>query len=433
MKHISIPVDQSCEFIEIAPSSNPLISKCLIKVCYVDDNPNRNGTVISKETAKKLAQGLPGSPIVGLFNAELGDFEEHNKILKFENGEWKLSDLTQPYGFVDVHAKVWFQKFVDDFQIEREYLVTEGYIWTGRYPETQRIIEKGNNQSMELDEKSLQGQWTKDENGHPRFFIINDGLISALCVLGENEEPCFEGSQINVNFSLGNTFYSMMEELKEIYNKGGLTSMDNVLENNVTVEETAEVVEETVEVVEEEVVVEETVEEEVVTSEENFVDNNGQEYCDNSEIEVEEVVETYSLEEIPEYQTLLADYAALQDSFNTLQESYSALETEVGSLREFKATIDTQTKQNMINSFYMLSEEDKKDVQDNIASYSLEEIESKLAVICVRNKVNFSLNEDTEETQEVTTFSIEQNAQEDSSDVPGWCKVADQVQKDLSI
>jgi hypothetical protein len=29
--------------------------------------------------------------------------------------------------------------------------MTEGYIWTGQYPEAKRIVERGNNQSMELD------------------------------------------------------------------------------------------------------------------------------------------------------------------------------------------------------------------------------------------------------------------------------------------
>lgn len=405
MKHISIPIDQSCEFINLVPQSNPLISKCLIKVCYVDDeNPNRNMSVISKETAKKLAKGLPGSPIVGFYNQEKGDFEEHNKILRLENGEWKLSDSTKPYGFVDINAKVWFQKFLDDYQVEREYLVTEGYIWTGRYPESKRVIDKGNNQSMELDEKTLQGQWTKDSNDKPRFFIINDGLISALCILGEEEEPCFEGSQIKVNFSLDNTFYSMMEELKEIYNKGGLSDME---QNNLPVEEIQQ---------EEEVAVEETI-----------VDENGQETSNESEIVVEETVKTYSLEEIPEYQTLLNDYNALQESFNTLQNQYSTLTEEVNELRTFKNGIDTQQKQAMIDSFYMLSAEDKQEVQDNIASYSLDEIESKLAVLCVRNKVSFNLEN---EEEVATTFSINDTVVEDS-DVPGWCKAADRVQKEL--
>ena len=29
--------------------------------------------------------------------------------------------------------------------VEREYLMTEGYLWTKQYPECQRIIDKGNN------------------------------------------------------------------------------------------------------------------------------------------------------------------------------------------------------------------------------------------------------------------------------------------------
>jgi hypothetical protein len=45
--------------------------------------------------------------------------------------------------------------------------MTEGYIWTGQYPEASRIITKGNNQSMELDEKTLDATWTKDGNGEP--------------------------------------------------------------------------------------------------------------------------------------------------------------------------------------------------------------------------------------------------------------------------
>jgi hypothetical protein len=48
-------------------------------VCYVSDKPNRNKSIITKETAKQLANSLPGSPIVGFFNEYSKDFEEHNK------------------------------------------------------------------------------------------------------------------------------------------------------------------------------------------------------------------------------------------------------------------------------------------------------------------------------------------------------------------
>lgn len=68
MKHTSVKMDAPIEFLHIEPL-NPLISKCQIKVCYVDDEPNRNRSVITKETMKELANSLPGCPIVGFFNS----------------------------------------------------------------------------------------------------------------------------------------------------------------------------------------------------------------------------------------------------------------------------------------------------------------------------------------------------------------------------
>lgn len=125
----SIKLNMPCEMINITPM-NPLISKCQIKVCYVSDEPNRNGSIITKEVARDMANSLPGSPIVGYFNEETGDFEEHNRALEISDGEFKLVDTTRPYGFVDLGAKVWFQKFQEGEEV-REYLMTEGFLWTG--------------------------------------------------------------------------------------------------------------------------------------------------------------------------------------------------------------------------------------------------------------------------------------------------------------
>ena len=111
--HKSVKLDTPVEFINITPL-NPLISKCQIKVCYVDDKPNRNGSVITKETAKQMANSLPGCPIVGFYNETKGDFEEHNRVIDISNGKFEIKDTTRPYGFVDLSAKVWFQKFLDD-------------------------------------------------------------------------------------------------------------------------------------------------------------------------------------------------------------------------------------------------------------------------------------------------------------------------------
>ena len=72
----------------------------------------------------------------------------------------------------------------------------------------------------------------------------------------------------------------------------------------------------------------------------------------------------------------------------------------------------------------MLSDEDKKDVREHMSEYSLEDIESKLCVICVKNKVNFekeNLDENNnkveEENSAVATFNIDNN---EGSNIPAW-------------
>ena len=87
--------------------------------------------------------------------------------------------------------------------------MTEGWLWTKQYKECQRCIDKGNNHSMELDEDTLDAHWTEDNNGMPEFFIINEAIISKLCILGDEEEPCFEGSTITkptIEFSFDDGF-----------------------------------------------------------------------------------------------------------------------------------------------------------------------------------------------------------------------------------
>jgi len=82
-------------------------------------------------------------------------------------------------------------------------------------------------------------------------------------------------------------------------------------------------------------------------------------------------------------------------------------------------------KDDLIDQFYMLSEADKKEVVENKEKYTLDEIKSKLAVICFEKKVNFNLEnssnfeEEKKETEEpVTTFNIKDT--EDS--IPEWVR-----------
>ena len=417
MEHTSIAVNSPIEIIDVTPL-NPLISKCQIKVCYVGDEPNRNGSVITKAVAMDMAKSLPGCPIVGFYNETKGDFEAHNQIIDVSNGEWRFKDTTQAYGFVDLNAKVWFQKFMDD-GVEHEYLMTEGYLWTEQWPEAKRVIEKGNNQSMELYEPTLDGFWSESDNGEPSFFIINEALISKLCILGEDVEPCFEGAQITrVQFSFDEGFqtklFNMMEQVKEMTKEGGTDSVEDVKAPEMD----EQVVEE--EIVEEPEVVEEEapeVEEAPAVAEEEVAPEEAQpeQVDEQPEQEIEDKKIEYNLEEVQEYIELQSKYEDLETKYNNMKAEYE-------QLVEFKKVADRKEKQEMIDRFYMLTDEEKKDVIDNIDSYSVDDIEAKLSVICVRNKVSFDLDDDKDE-KPTNTFNLQDDGIVDDM-TPSWIKAA---------
>lgn len=444
MQHISI-ASSPMELVEITPI-NPLISRCVIKVCYVGDEPNRNGSIITKEVASKMANSLPGSPIVGFYNETKEDFEEHNAIIDISNGEWKFKDTTRPYGFVDLNAKVWFQKFIDD-EVEHEYLCTEGYLWTGQYPEVKRVIEQGNNQSMELDEEHTKGSWTFDDNQYYDFFIINEAVISKLCILGEDVEPCFEGARIDgfdkMQFSLDDGFknkvYSLIEQMKNI-----LTEEDNPMpaDPEQLEEEVAEEAAEAEAPAEEESdnpspeetqeEPEQAAEEEPASEEEHKEEDLVEEPAtDAEESEDESAPVNYTLDEIPEYVELTNKYNEAQETITSLQNTINELNGTIAELTNYKLSVEKDKKINLINTFYMLSDEDKKDVFDNIDTYSLDDIEAKLSVICVRKKVSFGLDEHSNLPE--TTVNIEEaGAPEGDSTAPAWFQRARAVEKEMS-
>ena len=70
----------------------------------------------------------------------------------------------------------------------------------------------------------------------------------------------------------------------------------------------------------------------------------------------------------------------------------------------------------------MLTDEDKKDVIENKSQYSLEEIEAKLSVICVRNKVSFTQNEEVKEEAPATIFKLEAS---EADSLPAWLEAVE--------
>jgi hypothetical protein len=79
----------------------------------------------------------------------------------------------------------------------------------------------------------------------------------------------------------------------------------------------------------------------------------------------------------------------------------------------------------------MLSDDLKKDCIDNIDKYSYDEIEAKLSVICVRNKVSFDLDR-PEEKKEPVTYSID-SIDDDNAGLPAWVVRVKEVEKQKNL
>jgi len=102
---------------------------------------------------------------------------------------------------------------------------------------------------------------------------------------------------------------------------------------------------------------------------------------------------------------------------------------QINELTAFKMAIERKEKEVMINeTFYMLSPEDKKDVLDNIDTYSLDDIESKLSVIAFRNKISFA-SEEEETPASTVTYNLDQTAGDES--MPAWIKAVLDKQKTM--
>ena len=386
-----------------------------------------------------MAASLPGCPIVGFYDEAEGDFTGHQRSIEVGDGKFKVIDKTKAYGFVDSTAKIWFQKFLDD-GVEHEYLMTEGLLWTSIYKEAAEIMTRPKNQSMELDEKNMDGSWTFDDNGMPKFFIINEAMIQKLCILGENVEPCFEGAGIAAQFSFDGDFknklFSLIEDIKQALNKGGLDPMDG--ENKVLNPNDPELEFKKKEEEEDKKDEKKNGDNPFPPKKDDKEDSDSKDSgSDDSEDEDEDKKKKFP----PKKHSLNDEEVAESDLYKTLFNQYKelqgkvdSLEKEIAPLRQFKAITDRKAKEDMINSFYMLSDADKKDCVDNIDKYSLDDIEAKLSIICVRNKVNFNL--DTDNKQEEKTPAdplVYQLGDNDDGDcAPAWIKAVRETAKEMN-
>lgn len=187
-----------CDYEQITP----LISKGKVSIFY--KGKNRNGGFITDEFAEKLISNLPYVPVVGIYDKEKDDFTSHNRD----------RDVARMYGLVPENPNgEWLTK-MDEDGVEREYFVSDVYLYTGRFTNAQKII--GNPQSLELDIKSIKGNWVLMDDGR-EYFVYTDANFIGISALGKDVKPCFEGA----------AFFDLVTQFGEFLSQAELTNNKN--------------------------------------------------------------------------------------------------------------------------------------------------------------------------------------------------------------
>lgn len=169
---------------------NEVISKGRCRTFY--KYGNRNGTYITDEFADILLSSIPYAPVKGIYDNFDEDYTDHGT----------KRSLGRIYGIVPENPNLAWEKHVDEDGVERVYACVDVLIFTGLYEEAKQIV--GKSQSMELYDKSIEGEWQFIDG--KKYYVFKKGCFLGLQILGDDVEPCFEGA----------SFFSLLTPLKEL-------------------------------------------------------------------------------------------------------------------------------------------------------------------------------------------------------------------------
>ena len=375
--------------------SNPNIGR--LKVRVFTKYGNRNGSYITEAVANQLIESATQgtTPVVGFFDPETQSWASHSG-----------PTLANGYGYVE--SFLGWEPFEDTDGVTREYAVFSVVLFTDYYEEAKKIF--GQNQSMELDPASIDGDWTMIEN--QEYFVYTKAKMLGFCVIGEHE-PCFSVSSFfskndDIYKSQYEKFSSLLFNLKaqveeaEKNNEGGEQPM-NEFENQEVVEqvENPQVQEEVQDTFQQTA----AVEEEIVETEVTVEETNFEEQSTESEPEVQEPVS----EEPSEFEVLQTQFNELQESYNELQTNYEAAQAHIAELEQFQTSANTELEtlrtqnqelQTSLQTYSnqaieaennrkielvkkyekVMKEEEISDIKEKANDFSYDELESKLAI-----------------------------------------------------
>lgn len=367
---------------------------------------NRNGSYITDQVADQLIESAitKHCPVVGFFDPQSQTWASHTG-----------PTLAHGYGYVEDFLG--WEPTEDTDGVIRDYAVFSIVLHTDYFEEANKIV--GQNQSMELNPKTIQGEWAViDEE---EYFIYSFAEMLGFCVIGSNE-PCFSASTFfsknEENKTQFEQFSSLLFELRakveeaKKNKEGGEQPMEEIKVVETPVEET--IVEETP-VVENFENTEETpvVEEEQVVEPVEFEETPAEE---TPVVEEEPTVEEPEVQEPSEFEALQnnfnelqTSYATLQEQLNTaneaiatyeakieelnttnnsLQEELSAAKTTIATYEENAEKVETVKKDALVEKYEkVLSGEEIAPIKEAVADFSYDELESKLAIIFSRKNL----------------------------------------------
>lgn len=380
---------------------NPDFAKVLIKIAYAGDNVNR--TSISKDVFEKSMYQLAYLPVVGHYLKDRDMFGGHDsEIVIDEDGDWNEHCLTVPYGVVSNEKPFWKTVKATNGDMV-DYLCCYAYLWVGRYPELSGIEDHDFSQSMEILVNS--GYYREDDN----VYVITDFTFSALCIL-ERDKPCFQDSDISIDFSKKDTFEELYNKLiKKAHDEYSLClEGGNTLDNKYFDNKEEEKEEKTEECQENEESKEEDMKKKCKSSDESKEES----------INYNEIISLLK----EEINTLKASNEKLKNDFESLTE-------ENAELKEFKSNIETKEREEAEAKLFAEYDVDLKDVEsykelkENKDKYSIEELTNKCIfeygkMIKSKSKAkksNFSKNQNN---NKIVNDSIDNNSNEsnDSAD-----------------
>lgn len=184
----------------------------VLRIAYT--GANRNGSFISKETFERCIKTLYNCPIVCHYDRETDSIGGHDvELVTGDDGSMRIVNMTIPIGVIPESSKYFWSVVEEEDGTEHEYLCADVLIWK-RQEAYRKIKEDGiTAHSMELT--------VKDGEMEGGLFVIKDFEFTAFCLLGDEHEPCFEGSALGL-FSYDEMKKQMAEMMSDLKNEFSL-------------------------------------------------------------------------------------------------------------------------------------------------------------------------------------------------------------------